>query len=74
MEEVHLLGPIMSWGWQFALTLGVLTWGGHWADEQLGTKALFVIIGIFMGLFGGFWRLYKIVEALPKPKKKTKKE
>jgi len=61
----------MSWGWQFALTLGILVWAGHWADEKLETKALFVILGVFIGLFGGFWRLYRIIDALPKPKKRN---
>lgn len=61
---------IATWGWQFALTLGVLAWGGHWLDQHYGTKVVFVLIGLFMGLFGGFYRLFRMVSALPKDKKK----
>ncbi len=61
---------LISWGWQFALTLGVLVWGGHWLDQHYGTRVLFVLIGIMMGLFGGFYRLYRIISSLPQTNKK----
>ncbi len=69
-EERSQLMPFLTWGWQFSLTLGFLTWGGHWLDQKLETKFLFVLAGIFMGLFGGFYNLYRIVSQLPKKNKK----
>lgn len=71
-ETASQLGPILTWGWQFALTLGALAWIGHWLDEKFETNILFILIGIFMGLFGGFYRLFRIVAELPKPGKKIK--
>jgi hypothetical protein len=67
-ETSHSLWPLLTWGTQFALTLGILAWLGHWLDQKLETKVLFVLIGIFMGLFGGFYRLYQIINKLQKPK------
>jgi hypothetical protein len=61
------LGPFMTWGWQFALTLGFLSWFGHWLDQKFETKVLFVLIGVFMGLIGGFMNLYRMISRLPKP-------
>ncbi|GEM_PF-3029675 len=59
--------PLLTWGTQFALTLGILAWLGHWLDQELNTKVLFVLIGIFIGLFGGFYRLFQIINKLQKP-------
>jgi len=72
-DTTHQLGPFLSWGWQFALTLGFLSWFGHWLDEKFETRVLFVLTGVFLGLFGGFYNLYRIVSNLPKPGR-TKKE
>lgn len=74
-DVTHQLGPFMTWGWQFALTLGFLSWFGHWLDEKFATRVLFVLIGVFLGLFGGFYNLYRIVSHLPKTgKPKREKE
>ncbi len=64
-------GPILSWGWQFLLTLLVFVWGGRWLDERWDTGVTFVLTGIFMGLFGGFYRLIRIVQALSDDQKKS---
>jgi hypothetical protein len=72
-DSAQQLGPFLTWGWQFALTLGLLAWFGHWLDGKFDTKVLFVLSGIFLGLTGGFYNLYRMVSNLPKPGK-TKKE
>ena len=68
IQGYRLWGGFLTWGWQFAITLGLLTWGGYWLDKELETKVLFTLIGIFMGLIGGFVRLYKLISRLPKSK------
>lgn len=71
--EVRQQGSdFLNWSWQFALTLGILTVLGHWLDGQLGTGALCIVIGILMGLFGGFYRLYVLVKNLPPTQVKKK--
>ncbi|KAB2881080.1 AtpZ/AtpI family protein [bacterium] len=73
-DSTRQLGPFMTWGWQFALTLGFLSWFGHWLDEKFETKVLFVLTGVFLGLFGGFYNLYRIVSNLPKPGRAKKEK
>lgn len=68
------LGPFMTWGWQFAITLGFLAWFGHWLDQKFETKFVFVLIGVFVGLIGGFVNLYRMVSRLPKPGSSKKED
>ncbi len=70
MENVRRYGPILTWGWQFLLTLLVFVWGGRWLDEKWETGVTFVLIGIFMGLFGGFYKLIQIVKEMDAAGKK----
>jgi hypothetical protein len=69
-DERNQLVPFLTWGWQFAVMLGFFAWGGHWLDQKFETRILFVLIGIFLGLFGGFYHLYRIVSQLPKQNRK----
>lgn len=68
------LSGLVSWGWQFALTLGVLVWLGHWLDVHYHTKPLWVLVCIFIGLFGGFYRFYRIVATLPRKSKHNQEQ
>jgi F0F1-type ATP synthase assembly protein I len=52
-------------GLQFAASVGLLAWGGHWLDGRLGTTPWFLITGAFLGFAGGF---LAIVRAVPPPK------
>ena len=65
------LGPLLTWGWQFALTLGALAWFGRWLDGKFVTKVLITLMRLFMGLFGGFYNLYRIVSMTSVTKNKT---
>jgi hypothetical protein len=69
VESIRRYAPILTWGWQFLLTLLVFVWGGHWLDQKWGTGVTFVLIGIFMGLFGGFYKLIRIVKDMSKSTK-----
>ncbi len=71
MRTMHELGPFLTWGWQFALTLGFLAWLGHWLDQRWETSVLFLLIGVFLGLFGGFFNLFRMIAKLPKSKRKA---
>jgi F0F1-type ATP synthase assembly protein I len=35
---------------------------GYWIDQRLGTKALFLLIGLSFGLVGGMWQLIKLTK------------
>jgi len=60
-----------------SILLGIL--GGLWLDGELGTKPLFLIIGLVLGLavaaFGAYWRVKPLMRKGRKPKvKETKRE
>ncbi len=40
------------------LTIVAFALGGNWLDGRLGTKPLFVLVGVFVGFAGGFYSLY----------------
>lgn len=43
---------------------------GVWADQKLGTKAVFTILGGILGLWLGVWNLMRIAKELDKSDKK----
>lgn len=45
-------------GWEFALAVGLLTWGGIWLDGRLGTWVLFTLLGLGLGFGVGLRLLY----------------
>ena len=60
-----------------SILLGIF--GGLWLDGELGTKPLFVIIGLVLGIaiaaFGSYWRLKPLIHKGSKHKvKKTEGE
>ena len=57
-----------------AVVVGMFAYGGYWLDERLGTKPLLLVVGILLGLLGGFVHLLRVFapEMLPfgrRPKK-----
>lgn len=48
-------------GLQFAATLCVFAFAGYWLDRWLGTLPLFLIVGVFVGFFGGTLSMVKRV-------------
>ncbi len=41
----------------FAVAVALFTLGGWWLDEQLGTRAVFLILGFLLGATGGMLHL-----------------
>jgi F0F1-type ATP synthase assembly protein I len=35
---------------------------GFWIDSKLGTKVLFLILGVILGFVGGMWQLIKMTK------------
>ncbi len=52
-------------GLQFAASVGLMAWGGHWLDGRLGTHPWLLIGGAFLGFFGS---LIAIVRSVPPPR------
>ena len=53
-------------GVQFAATIGVFTFVGHWADGKLGSSPWLMIVGVFVGFATGLVSL--IYKFSPKPR------
>lgn len=35
---------------------------GYWIDLRLGTKVVFLILGVILGFVGGIWQLIKLTK------------
>ena len=58
-------------GWYFATCLlaGI---GGGWAlDKWIGSKPLFMLIGLLLGTIVGFYGMYKLMQPLLREKKSS---
>lgn len=51
----------LSAGLTFAAVVALFTWGGLWLDEKVGTKPLFVLLGVFLGLLGGTIHMLRVL-------------
>ena len=57
-------------GVQFALTILILTLGGIWLDDRLGTGPLFTVVGLLLAFVGA---TYSLVRQVLGPGKSGKK-
>jgi ATP synthase protein I len=37
-------------------------WIGYWIDQRLGTKVVFLILGLIIGFAGGIWQLIQLTK------------
>lgn len=51
----------LSAGLTFAAAVALFTWCGLWLDDQVGTRPLFVLLGVFFGLIGGTIHLLRVL-------------
>ncbi len=40
------------------LSIVLFALAGNWLDGRLGTRPLFVLLGVFLGFGGGFYHMY----------------
>jgi F0F1-type ATP synthase assembly protein I len=54
----------MEWATQvmtIAIEMAVPGLAGYWLDTRLGTKVLFLIVGVALGFILGLWQLLRLV-------------
>lgn len=61
-RSVRALSDYLGIGFQIALSFAFFVLGGYWADEQLDTSPLFLLVGVGAGLTGMVLLLMKIVK------------
>jgi hypothetical protein len=42
--------------------------GGFWLDQWLGTRVVFLIVGVIVGFAGGMWRLVQLTKPSKPPR------
>jgi len=57
-------GPYLNIGYTLFGSILFFAYLGYWVDKWSGTKPLFLIIGLFLGLFGGFYNMIKVLQKL----------
>ncbi len=51
----------LSAGLTFAAVVALFTWCGLWLDDKVGTRPLFVLLGVFLGLVGGTLHMLRVL-------------
>jgi ATP synthase protein I len=60
-EILREAAPYLSIGTSFAASLIVCIGLGYWLDKKLGTSPWLLLAGSSLGVFAGFYQLYKTV-------------
>jgi F0F1-type ATP synthase assembly protein I len=69
-EGVRVLGT----GLTLAVTVGLFAFAGLWLDERLGTKPLFLLAGVLLGVVGGGLHLLRALAPEMLPFGKTRRD
>jgi ATP synthase protein I len=56
-------------GWYIGLSIIGGTLGGSWLDNKIGTKPVFIIAGLIIGMIIAFYGVYKMIIPLIKNNK-----
>lgn len=78
-ELIKSLSLIGSIGWMMAMTIVLGSMLGLWLDNSFpDSKPLFLVIGLILGVAGGFWHTYstiiKYLDQIDKESEKFKKD
>jgi F0F1-type ATP synthase assembly protein I len=55
------LGQLTGVGWYIATAIVAPTLGGLWLDEQVGTRPLFLLVGLVLGIATAFCGTYRML-------------
>ncbi|MGI8509976.1 MAG: AtpZ/AtpI family protein [Gemmatimonadaceae bacterium] len=54
-----------GFGIQFVVAILLFAYAGSWVDRYMGSRPLFLIIGVFVGAGGTFYSMYRRVMSDP---------
>jgi ATP synthase protein I len=58
---MRAMGPYLSLGWNFAVTVGLGLLAGWWLDRKLRTGPWLTVIGIALGIAAAFVQFFRVV-------------
>ena len=60
-QAYRSVGPYLTLGIQFIVTILLCVFAGHWADGKFDTSPIFILIGSLLGIAAGFYNFFKVV-------------
>lgn len=60
-QAYRSVGPYLTLGIQFIVTILLCIFLGHWADGKFDTSPLLTLIGGLLGIAAGFYHFFKTV-------------
>jgi F0F1-type ATP synthase assembly protein I len=67
-------GEMMGLGLQFAASILLFLFVGHWLDGRLGTRPWLLIAGALVGGAAGFYSMYRQLVVLPARRRREAEE
>ena len=64
---------LIGFGWYFATCLLGGVFGGWLLDKWIGSKPLFMLLGLLLGTILGFYGMYRMMQPLLRKKNETGK-
>jgi F0F1-type ATP synthase assembly protein I len=61
-KERTALGLALGIGFNIAVPLALFVVGGVWLDSTFNTAPIFIIVGVFLGLFASGYYLYRLAK------------
>ena len=53
--------PSVTLGINIAAGMALFTFAGHWIDKKLGDQHIWILVGIFLGLFYCGYEIWKLI-------------
>lgn len=66
-DQLKVFGRVGGLGLEMAAYLLIFVKGGQWLDARFGTAPALERVGVGLGLFAGFYALWKLARMSPRP-------
>ena len=60
-QTYRQIGPLLSLGVQFVVSILLCFFAGRWLDGKLGTEPILLLVGVVIGGAAGFYHFFRSV-------------
>ena len=60
-DAYRAVGPFLTLGIQFVVTILLCVYAGHWVDGKYDSSPTFTLVGGLLGIATGFYQFFKVV-------------